>query len=136
MAGRLIPFLLVIAACNPSPGSHPPRGLGRTALDHPGFSWIGRSAPLFQVYFLSGSYSATHQASLIDRLLSARRNAFELLGLSRDTAQFQVFFLETRLQMETLLGRRATGFGARRRGIRLAPGGTGSVRRRALRLLR
>lgn len=104
------PLAAVPQRLRPSSGSQPPRGLARTALDHPGFRWIPRSAPPFQVYFLSGSYSATRQDSLIARLQSAQENAFELLGLSRDTTQLQVFFLETRLQMETLLGRRATGF--------------------------
>lgn len=110
MAVRLIPRLLLLLACRGSSGSGPPPGLARTALDQPGFSWIGRPAPPFRVHFLAGTYPANHQDSLISLLRDAQRHAFELLDLPRDTAEYQVFFLESRLQMETLLGRRATGF--------------------------
>lgn len=109
MAARRIPILLLFIACG-SAGPGPPFGLGRTTLDHPGFTWIERSSPPFQVHFLTGSYPANHQDSLLSRLESAHGHAFELIGLPRDTTPLQVFYLETRLQMETLLGRRATGF--------------------------
>jgi len=110
MLPRLVLSLLLLGACRWSPPPDSPRGLGLTALAYPGFHWISRSAPPFRVYFLEDSYAAAHQDSLLTRVDSASSHAFEVLGLQQDTTTIRVFFLETRLQMATLLGRRATGF--------------------------
>jgi hypothetical protein len=110
MSLRPVLILLALWACRPADRPAPPPGLAGTVLRQPGFTWTERSAPPFRVYFRAGGYAAAHQDSLIARLDSARLHAFELLGQPLDDDPFQVFFLDTRLQMETLLGRRATGF--------------------------
>jgi len=110
MLSRLVLSLVLVGACRPSPRPDAPLGLSLTALAHPGFSWIERSTAHFHIRFLAASYAAAHQDSLLGRLESAHEHVFEMIDLPQDTARIQVLFLETRLQMETLLGRRATGF--------------------------
>jgi hypothetical protein len=69
-----------------------------------------RSAPGFRIHFLAGSYPAAHQDSLIGRTVAAKMHALSLLGAEAFDQTLDVFFVETRPQMEALIGARATGF--------------------------
>ena len=101
---------LLLTACRPADRQRPPPGLARRALAQPVFAWIEHPAPPLRAYFLVGSYAASHRDSLVARLETARRHAFEILDRQPDNAPMDVFYLESRLQMETLLGRRPAGF--------------------------
>jgi hypothetical protein len=104
MSNRLVLAILLLGACHAADYSRPPLGLARRFLAQPGFAWVERSAPPFRVYFLAGSYAAGRQDSLIDRLDTARRHAFEILDRRPDHSPMDVFFLESRLRWKHYWG--------------------------------
>jgi hypothetical protein len=99
--------IVASAACAQSPE---PQGLAAAALANEQFTWIHRETPGFRVYFLADSYPARHQDSLLARLPGARDHAEQLIGVESTPGPIDLFFIETRPQMETLIGGRATGF--------------------------
>ena len=89
---------------------NPPTGLAAAALANADFRWIHRETSGFRVYFLADSYPARHQDSLLQRLPDALANARQLLGVQSTPTPIDLFFIESRPQMEALIGGRATGF--------------------------
>jgi hypothetical protein len=87
-----------------------PAGLAASALADSNFSWIRRDTPGFRVYFLADSYPARNQDSLLGRLPEALTHARRLLRVDSTATPIDLFFIETRPQMEALIGGRATGF--------------------------
>jgi hypothetical protein len=87
-----------------------PAGLAASALADSSFTWIRRSVPGFRVYFLADSYPAAHQDSLLERLPRALSHAHALIKAPELDAPIDLFFIESRAQMTTLIGGRATGF--------------------------
>lgn len=87
-----------------------PAGLAREALRRSDFHWINRTAPGVRVHFLAGSYPALHQDGLIRRVLAARDADLALLGGPAYDRTLDVFFVESRPQLQSLIGQRATGF--------------------------
>jgi hypothetical protein len=87
-----------------------PAGLAREALRRSDFHWINRAAPGVRVHFLAGSYPALHQDSLIRRVLAARDTDLALLDGPAYDRTLDVFFVESRPQLQSLIGQRATGF--------------------------
>ena len=102
--------ILVLSILSPFLGAQAPAGLAATALAHPAFAWIPRSAPGFRVYFLADSYPALHQDSLLARLPRAARHAERLIGVPPLREPIDLFFVDSREQMTALVGGRATGF--------------------------
>jgi hypothetical protein len=99
--------IVASAACAQSPE---PQGLAAAALANEQFSWIHRETPGFRVYFLADSYPARHQDSLLARLPAALEHAEQLIGVENTPGPIDLFYIETRPQMEALIGGRATGF--------------------------
>ena len=87
-----------------------PAGLAAAALNNPDFTWIDRNVPGFRVHFLADSYPARHADSLLQRLPLALDHARQLLDLESSATPIDLFFIESRPQMEALIGGRATGF--------------------------
>jgi hypothetical protein len=87
-----------------------PAGLAASALADSSFRWIRRSIPGFRVYFVADSYPAAHQDSLLQRLPRALSHAHALIKAPELHAPIDLFFIESRAQMTTLIGGRATGF--------------------------
>ena len=87
-----------------------PAGLAASALANQDFTWIHRDIPGFRVHFLADSYPARHQDSLLARLPQALEHAEKLLQVESTPGPIDLFFVESRPQMETLIGGRATGF--------------------------
>jgi hypothetical protein len=94
----------------PAPAQDAPSGLAAAAIANPNFRWIRRAAPGYRVYFLADSYPARHQDSLLRRLPEALAHARRILQVDSTPAPIDLFFIETRPQMEDLIGGRATGF--------------------------
>jgi hypothetical protein len=90
-----------------------PQGLARAALDNPAFAWVRQDSPHLRVYFLAHSYPAVHQDSLVRLAEAARTHGLELLGVARFDTAVDVFFIETRAQMDSLVGSPVTGFAHR-----------------------
>jgi hypothetical protein len=71
---------------------------------------VSRGAPGFRLHFLAGSYPARHQDSLVARVVAGKAADLSLLhGRSYDRT-IDVFFIESRAQMDTLVGAPVTGF--------------------------
>ena len=87
-----------------------PAGLAASALADTSFTWVERSIPGFRVYFLTDSYPAQHQDSLLAQLPSAVRHADEMIQVKPLARPIDLFFIENRPQMTRLIGGRATGF--------------------------
>lgn len=90
-----------------------PAGLARSALDDPAFSWIREGTEWLRVYFLEGSYPAAHRDSLVELARRARDHALATLGAERFDRSIDVFFIESRAQMDSLVGAPVTGFAHR-----------------------
>lgn len=93
-----------------APDTMAPAGLAASALGDTGLAWQHRRVAGFRVHFLEGSYAARHQDSLLARLPAARRRAEALLRVAPLMGLMDVFFVDTRDQMNRLVGGRATGF--------------------------
>jgi hypothetical protein len=63
-----------------------------------------------RVHFLAGSYAAGHQDSLVTRVKRAKEADLRLLGLASYPRTLDVFFVDSRTQMDTLVGAPVTGF--------------------------
>lgn len=87
-----------------------PEGLARRALADSDLAWIPRTAPELRVQFREGSYAASHQDSLLARLVAARALDLRLLGATRDPRPIWVFFVENRDEMDTLISVSVNGF--------------------------
>ncbi|MEO6445339.1 MAG: hypothetical protein ABIZ91_15330 [Gemmatimonadaceae bacterium] len=87
-----------------------PEGLAAAALANREYSWITRQAPGFRAYFLTDSYPARHQDSLLARLDPALSHARSLIGAAPLKEPVDVFFIETRAQMRGIVGAAVTGF--------------------------
>jgi hypothetical protein len=106
---RVGPFVMAAAfACTPE--APVPTGLAASALADSSFSWIRRIIPGFRVYFAADSYPAAHQDSLLERLPRALSRAHALIDAPELHAPIDLFFIESREQMTTLVGARVTGF--------------------------
>ena len=100
---------LALAVAHPL-AAQAPAGLAASALADSSFTWIRRSAPGFRVYFAKDSYPAAHQDSLLNRLPTALSHARALISAPALDAPLDLFFIESRAQMTTLIRGRATGF--------------------------
>jgi hypothetical protein len=111
---RLV-WLLAVAlpSCHGPDTSQPPAGLARAALDNPGFAWTETSAPGLRVYFLPNSYAWQHRDSLVQATRRAREHDLGLLGADHFAAPIDVFYIESRAQMDSLVGYPVTGFAHR-----------------------
>ncbi len=103
-------ILTVALAGPPTIDAQAPAGLAASALGDTAFTWLHRSVPGFRVYFAAGSYPAAHQDSLLARLPGALSHALTLTEAPPLPGPIDLFFIESRAQMTSLIGGRATGF--------------------------
>lgn len=97
-----------------SAAAQDPAGLARAALENPRFDWTAPvSASGLRVYFLPDSYPWQHRDSLIELTERGRRHGLGLLGAERFDPPIDVFFIESRAQMDSLVGAPVTGFAHR-----------------------
>jgi hypothetical protein len=107
----LLSILLAVATgCSRAPEAHAPAGLAAAALADPAFTWIRRSTPGFRVYFLADSYPAAHQNALLEGLPAALSRIQRMIQAPQLGAPIDLFYIESRAQMKSLTGARATGF--------------------------
>jgi len=71
---------------------------------------VSQTAPGLRVHFLAGSYPARHQDSLVARVVAAEAADLSLLDRRAYDRTLDVFFVESRAQMDTLVGAPVTGF--------------------------
>jgi hypothetical protein len=110
-AGLLLSPLPGLAGCAARRPAPAPAGIAAHSRADTTVHWIERSAPGFRVHFQAGSYAAAHQDSLVGRLPSAAAHARELIGAPALQGPIDLFFIESRTEMNRLIGtRRATGF--------------------------
>ena len=102
-----------VSTSNPSQPANPPQGLGQAAIDNAAFEWIKRDTANLRLYFLAGSYAAAHQDDLAQRAEAAHRDNLRLLGVERFDDVIDVFFIESRAQMDSLVGVPVTGLADR-----------------------
>jgi hypothetical protein len=108
---RLVPVMFALVAMGSCTGAaQPPAGLAREALEREDMRWITRSAPELRVHFLADTYAAQHQDSLVARVVAAKKADLALLRQPSYERTLDVFFVETRVQMDTLMGAPVTGF--------------------------
>ncbi len=103
--------IVCLASCARTPDE--PQGLARAALDNPSFTWSKREASRLRIYFADGSYPASHQDDLMTRVETAYRDDLEMLGVDTFDGVIDVFFIESRAQMDSLVGFPVTGFAER-----------------------
>ena len=104
-------LILCLASC--APEVQPPRGLARAALDNPAFDWVKQDTSHLRLYFLANSHPASHKEELARRCETAHHDLLALLGVDRSDDVIDVFFIESRDQMDALVGVPVTGFAER-----------------------
>ena len=87
-----------------------PAGLATAALADSSFRWVSHEILGFRVNFVADSYALSHRDSLLARLPAALTHARELIDAPELSGPVDLFFLESRAQMEALIGFSATGF--------------------------
>lgn len=90
-----------------------PDGLARAALANAAFTWVHHEAPHLRLHFLVDSYAAVRADRLIRSTQAARAHDLALLGVEDFAFAIDVFFIDTRAQMDSLVGVPATGFAHR-----------------------
>ena len=90
-----------------------PQGSARAALDNPAFTWVNQDTKHFRVHFAADSYPAAHRDELVERVEAARRDNLALLGANEFQPMIDVFFIESRAQMDSLVGSPVTGLADR-----------------------
>lgn len=97
-----------------SAAAQEPDGLGRAALNDPRFAWTAPvSVSGLRVYFLPDTYPWQHRDSLVELTERGRRHGLGLLGADRFDPAIDLFFIESRAQMDSLVGVPVTGFAHR-----------------------
>ena len=112
---RLLPILLLLAcaACARPDAPTQPRGLGRAALANDAFRWTTLERRGLRVHFAADTYAAAHADSLADLTAYGRERDLALLGLEDFGETIDVFFIDSREQMNALTGAPVTGFAHR-----------------------
>ena len=105
-------YPLVALLCAAPLAAQAPAGLARAALDNPAFTWLHVPTRELRLYFLADSYPAMHRDSLATLAAAGRARGLRLLGVE-DCPPIDVFFIETRAQMDALVGLPVTGFAQR-----------------------
>jgi hypothetical protein len=103
-------FGLLLGVSASAIAAQAPAGLARAALGRSDLTWITRTAPGLRVHFLADTYAAQHQDSLVARVAAAKAADLALLNRSSYERTLDVFFVESRAQMNTLMGAPVTGF--------------------------
>ncbi len=103
--------LIGLAACHGS--EPPPAGLARSALSQPGVNWEHTRRPGLRIYWRHSSWAARLSDSLAVRAREARSHDLALLGAKEYHPPIDVFYLDSRAELEALVGMRATGFSDR-----------------------
>jgi hypothetical protein len=95
------------AACG---GSGAPSAEAQRILDDARFPWETIESPHARIHYLPGSYAAAHRDTLAARVEGARSAALGLLDIDDYPTTLDVFYVESRQNMNDLVGRPVTGF--------------------------
>ena len=102
-------LLLVTCLAAAPVAAQAPAGLAASALADTSFRWAHHDLPGIRVHLIADSYPALQQDSLSRRLPPALAHAERMLGAGPLDGPLDVFFIESREQMQRLTGARATG---------------------------
>lgn len=108
--GPTVAILLGLIGSSARLSAQPPQGLAASALADTSFRWVRDSVPGIRAYFLRGTYPFTHRDSLLARLPRVLAEAQSLLGAPPLPGPLDVFYVESREQMRSLVGAAVTGF--------------------------
>jgi hypothetical protein len=80
------------------------------ALNDSRFSWESTSDKGITIYYQSGSFAQKHRMMLLGSLKTSISEVLNLLEETKYTDTLNVFYLESRDEMETIVGRPYSGF--------------------------
>lgn len=90
-----------------------PAGLAAAALRHSDFRWMRHNTPTLRFYYQADSFAAARIDSLAAAAEAARRLDLAYLGAREFGLPIDVFYLDSRAQMQALVGQPVTGFADR-----------------------
>jgi hypothetical protein len=110
-ASRVVALASAIAvwsvACR---GSDAPSAEAQRILDDARFGWVTIASPHARIHFLPSSYAAAHEDTLAARVEGARSAVLDRLGIGDYETTLDVFYVDSRQDMNDLVGRPVTGF--------------------------
>jgi hypothetical protein len=83
------------------------------AIANRDFTWQSVAADGVRVYYQPGSFAERHRVMLLRSAKAAMDTGLEFLGGKRDARELRVIYVDSRAQMETLIGRPYTGLAVR-----------------------
>jgi hypothetical protein len=104
----IVSALLLLAAT--TTGSQEGGDFVQKALGDPGFEWRSLEARGARIYYTPGSFAEKHRFMLLRSTNASIDEVVELLGESDYGRLLSVFYVESREEMERLVGRPVTGF--------------------------
>lgn len=81
-----------------------------SALNNPTFNWSSSESKGIKIYFQKGSFAERHRMMLLRSVATAKNEVLEFLGESVYDKIINVFYLESREEMERIVGRSYSGF--------------------------
>lgn len=78
--------------------------LAQAALSHPGFDWDSVPAPGFTFYMERGSFASARAAEYRKHVEVAIAHALDMIDEPTYPAHLRVFFVESRAEVEALVG--------------------------------
>jgi len=85
-------------------------GFLQRALHHPDFTWIRLSNENINMYYIEGSFAEKHRVMLMGSLESSIMDVSDLLETDGCPDSVNVFYVESREQMEEVIGLPYAGF--------------------------
>lgn len=105
-----IAFFVFLLGCSaPSPTPDDSSEVQRILADTR-YEWLSIESPNTRVHFPAGSYAAMNRDLLPDRAEEARSTVLDRLNKPEDSRTIDLFYVDSRADMERLVGLPATGF--------------------------
>ena len=102
---------LVIFSCSGRGAEEsPPIGLAKQVLADSSFTWIVVKTPHFRFYYEPNTYAAKHFTELRHGAEEARLHALKILGEEKYAPMIDLFYLDSREKMVSILGSQPAGW--------------------------
>lgn len=96
---------LVLCACSAPPSTPHGEGLARQLLSREEYDWQTRTEPFGHIHYLKDSHAEKTADSLAEQITEARATVLKFIGESETGPPSELFFVDSRGEMQRLIGR-------------------------------
>jgi hypothetical protein len=101
---------VLLVTCSWCASAYGQADLVTRALEDSSFTWLSSESSDVRIYYQPGSFAERHRAMLLRSVTGALEEALECLEEPEYDRLLRVFYVESRQEMERLVGRPVTGF--------------------------